>query len=173
MTKIDVWLSPDRGKIVNLISKNPKTISDLEKELKINRGTLKHHLKILKEHKIITRRKENHLSGKPVFIELVKDVKPPTVGEMSSKQFQESSFWLWWKKYGMHIEALLIIALFLILIFLYMTNNKLQKEISLNCGWGEEDYECYCEKSVARGIKNKLENKLYNLKIPNLENELD
>jgi predicted transcriptional regulator len=89
MTKIDVWLSPDRGKIVNLISKNPKTISDLEKELKINRGTLKHHLKILKEHKIITRRKENHLSGKPVFIELVKDVKPPTVGEMSSKQITD------------------------------------------------------------------------------------
>ena len=52
-----------------------------------------------------------------------------------------------------------IIFLFIVLIFVYTNNSKLQKQVSENCGWSGEDYKCYCEKSKALEIKNKLENK--------------
>ena len=31
------------------------------------------------------------------------------------------------------------------------------QEINENCGWGEDDYYCFCEKSEAMEIKNKIE----------------
>jgi len=74
--------------------------------------------------------------------------------------FKETAFWKWWSVYGKHLEALLIISLFITLIFVYKENSALQKEVSINCGWGEEDYQCYCEKSKALEIKNKLEKDL-------------
>jgi hypothetical protein len=72
--------------------------------------------------------------------------------------FKETKFWQWWSIYGKHIEAFAIIFLFIILIVVYTNNSKLQKEVSVNCGWSGEDYKCYCEKSQALEIKNKLEN---------------
>ena len=36
-------------------------------------------------------------------------------------------------------------------------DKELKQEISQNCGWGEEDYYCYCEKSKAMEIKNKMD----------------
>ncbi len=34
---------------------------------------------------------------------------------------------------------------------------QLQKEISNNCGWSGEKYQCYCEKSKAMEIKAIIE----------------
>jgi hypothetical protein len=63
-----------------------------------------------------------------------------------------------WAEYGKHIEAVIVILLLITVWYSYNKNNKLQKEIKENCGWGEEDYYCYCEKSEASRIKNLLEN---------------
>ncbi len=47
-----------------------------------------------------------------------------------------------------------------ILIFLIITSTllyqeqKITKEISDNCGWGEDNYYCICEKSKASELKN-------------------
>lgn len=69
--------------------------------------------------------------------------------------FKESSFWKWWKEYGKHFEALAIIILLISVWFVYSQNNKLSVEIKQNCGWGDEDYFCFCEKSEAMELKNK------------------
>jgi predicted ArsR family transcriptional regulator len=68
----EMTFSNVRRNIIFSLKDNPKSIRDLEKELKINRGTLKHHLKILKEHKVIKITRKKDLSGQPVSIELIK-----------------------------------------------------------------------------------------------------
>lgn len=59
------------------------------------------------------------------------------------------------------IEPFIAIGILITLIIL-LTNvyngNELRKEISQNCGWGEDDYRCFCEKSKAMEIKNIIEN---------------
>ena len=56
-----------------------------------------------------------------------------------------------------------------ILIFLIITStllyqeNKITKKISKDCGWGEEDYYCVCEKSSAQELRNMMEGKEVNL----------
>ena len=40
---------------------------------------------------------------------------------------------------------------------------NLKEKINENCGWGEENYKCYCEKSEAMAIKNKIDNLQNNL----------
>ena len=60
------------------------------------------------------------------------------------------------------IEPFIAIFILITLIFLSIQlyeDHKLKKEISINCGFGEEDYYCYCEKSKATEIKNLLEGK--------------
>jgi len=67
------------------------------------------------------------------------------------------------KKLAEKIQPFLAIAIFLTLILLAVLlyqDNKLKEEIKINCGWGEEDYYCYCEKSVASEFKNKYEEDL-------------
>jgi len=57
------------------------------------------------------------------------------------------------------IEPLIAIGILIMLItvvVLLYQNNQLKKEISKNCGWGEEDYLCYCEYSDINAIQNKL-----------------
>lgn len=72
-------------------------------------------------------------------------------------EFKDTKFWKFWLVYGNHITAVTI-AFFLIFSSVQLYNfNKLQKEISINCGWGEEDHYCYCEKSEAMMIKNKMQ----------------
>lgn len=91
------------------------------------------------------------------------------------KEGYENRFWIFWKKYGDHITApLILIALCILANGLY-EDNRLQKEVSLNCGWGEEDYKCYCAKSEAMKIKNLMEgnfslNFVYNESGAGLEN---
>lgn len=57
-----------RVNILNKIKNMPMSITQLENDLKINRGTLKHHLNILKRSGHIKTKKEEHLAGKPVMI---------------------------------------------------------------------------------------------------------
>ena len=58
----------------------------------------------------------------------------------------------------MAVEGLMIIGLLIVLWFMYFHDLQLKEEISLQCGWGEDDYYCYCEKSEAMKIKNLVEN---------------
>lgn len=81
----------------------------------------------------------------------------------------ETPFWKWWVVYGKHVEALIIISLFTTIIFVYQTNNKLSEKISENCGYGEDDYYCFCEHSEAMAMKNKFESQgMEGLKLPNV-----
>ena len=54
--------------------------------------------------------------------------------------------------------ALGVLILLLILAYQLHTGNNLREEISQTCGWGEEDYRCFCEKSEAIAIMNKMNN---------------
>ncbi len=54
--------------------------------------------------------------------------------------------------------ALGVLILLIILCFQLIEGNKLRTEISQNCGWEDEDYRCFCEKSEAIAIKNLIDN---------------
>lgn len=60
-------------------------------------------------------------------------------------------------KWLLHLEALCIIALLLFGYMFLFQDRELKQEISQNCGWEGEDYQCYCEKNEALAIKNKLQ----------------
>lgn len=72
--------------------------------------------------------------------------------------FKDTPFWKWWREYGKHLEAVAIIILLITVWYAYSDNSKLQKEISLSCGWGEENYQCFCQKDEALAIKDKIDN---------------
>lgn len=68
------------------------------------------------------------------------------------------------------IEPFIAIAVLILLIILCVqvyNGNNLRTEISKNCGWAEEDYRCFCERSEAMVIKNKMDN------IENTEEDID
>lgn len=58
------------------------------------------------------------------------------------------------------IEPFIALGVLILLIILYVQvsqGNELRTEISQNCGWGEDDFKCFCEKSEAMVIKNKMD----------------
>lgn len=60
-----------------------------------------------------------------------------------------------------YIEPFIALGVLIILILLSVqlyNGNELRTEISQNCGWGEEDYRCFCEKSEALAIQSKMYN---------------
>jgi len=63
----------------------------------------------------------------------------------------------WWKQYGQHIVAFIVVVLLLASAIGLYTHNKLQEEINENCGWGEDDYYCFCEKSTAMEMRNNID----------------
>ena len=69
----------------------------------------------------------------------------------------EFDFFKFWKKYGEPLTAISIIIFIIFSVVMIKQDRALKEEINLNCGWGEEDYQCYCEKSQAMEIKNKME----------------
>ncbi len=57
-------------------------------------------------------------------------------------------------------QPFIAVGIFIFLIvmgILLFREQNLKQEISENCGWGEDDYYCYCEKGAALEIKNKME----------------
>lgn len=70
----------------------------------------------------------------------------------------------------MFLEGLLIIFL-LSTIWIYVYEDiQLKREISEKCGWGDDDYFCYCEKNEANRIKNLLENNYKELNLSSMNN---
>lgn len=63
------------------------------------------------------------------------------------------------------VEGICIIILISGLWIMYFQSSAIQEEISENCGWGEDDYECFCKKSDAIALKNKLMGKGVELNI--------
>lgn len=61
------------------------------------------------------------------------------------------------RKNAKHLEAIAVIILLLGLWGYFYHDYNIKQEISENCGWGEDDYYCYCEKSQAMEIKNKID----------------
>lgn len=61
------------------------------------------------------------------------------------------------KFFNKYIQPFLAIFIFVFLIIIInglYDYKSLQKEISENCGWQEETYRCYCEKSVVLDIES-------------------
>ena len=89
---------------------------------------------------------------------------------MGLKEFDErlsnSEFYLFWSKHKDLIQAVIGIAIVFLMILIWVkvyNHVQLEKTINEKCGWGEDDYQCYCEKSQALLIKNKLEEQGFNL----------
>jgi len=66
----DVLKNEIRKKIMGAISITPLSITQLSEKLKINRGTLKHHLSILLRNNVLQLDKLKDVAGKPVMISL-------------------------------------------------------------------------------------------------------
>lgn len=59
------------------------------------------------------------------------------------------------------IEPFIALGVLILLILLSVqlyNGNELRTEISKNCGWEDEDFRCFCEKSEAMMIKAKMDN---------------
>lgn len=77
---------------------------------------------------------------------------------------------IFFKKYILPFIALFIVVL-LFMVFNGLRDYKaLQGEINENCGWGEEDYKCYCEKNDVEAIEELLNAKNYGLPSLNYTN---
>jgi hypothetical protein len=63
---------------------------------------------------------------------------------------------IFFKKYIEPFVGIAVVVLLLVLAGLLYQDNQLKKEISQNCGWGGEDYQCYCEHSDINEVYNKL-----------------
>lgn len=67
-------------------------------------------------------------------------------------------FTIFFKKRIEPFIALAVLIALVVLIFQLIEDNELKKEISQNCGWGEENYRCFCQKSDAMEIMNIINN---------------
>ena len=75
---------------------------------------------------------------------------------------EDSKFYKWHHKHQKFIHGvtgILIVLLLIGLWVMYFSSSKLQREISENCGWGEDDYECYCQKDLALAMKDEAESR--------------
>lgn len=54
--------------------------------------------------------------------------------------------------------ALGVLIMLLVLSFQLYQGIELRKEINQNCGWEDENYRCFCEKSEVLSIMNKMDN---------------
>ena len=71
--------------------------------------------------------------------------------------FEDIAAYKFCKKNNMHIMAVFILISLLWCGTLLSKEQGLKREISENCGWGDDNYYCYCEKSDAMEIKNKMD----------------
>lgn len=59
------------------------------------------------------------------------------------------------------IEPFIALGVLIVLIVLAIqlyNGLQLREEINQNCGWEDENYRCFCEKSEAMAIKNIIDN---------------
>ena len=56
--------------------------------------------------------------------------------------------------------AIFVLVFLLVGVVLLYQDNQLKKEISKNCGWNEEKYKCYCEKSFITDIELKMKGEI-------------
>lgn len=84
-----------------------------------------------------------------------------------------AEFWKWWKNWGIHVEALFILIAMVGIIYVYVDNSNLQKEIKVSCGWEpEEDMFCSCKRDIAHEWKAEAEAQMNPfLSIPNLSKD--
>ena len=68
------------------------------------------------------------------------------------------------------VEGICIITKISMLWISLHRSNVLQEEISENCGWGKEDYECYCQKDSALTLKHELENREIKINLTDVPN---
>ena len=59
-----------------------------------------------------------------------------------------------YKKFIEPFTAVAVLIMVVILVLQLVAYNNLQEEISQNCGWGEDDTRCYCEKGVVVAWEN-------------------
>ena len=52
--------------------------------------------------------------------------------------------------------AIFVLAFLITACFLVWQDNKMKKEISENCGWETEKYQCYCDKPTIDKIKIEM-----------------
>lgn len=69
----EVISNPIRQSIIIECSKKPCSIVELEKNFKINRGSIKHHIFILQEVKLVSVEHNKKASGKPAEIKAPKE----------------------------------------------------------------------------------------------------
>jgi hypothetical protein len=63
------------------------------------------------------------------------------------------NFQEFWHKYNQTITSVSIIIFLVFAVTMIIKDHNLKLEINDNCGWGEEDYECYCKKDTVNAIK--------------------
>lgn len=76
---------------------------------------------------------------------------------MENESFRDSGLWKWWKNYGEHFTAPLILIALIILGYQLYVDDQLKENISENCGWGKDDYQCYCVRSQYENLKAQYE----------------
>lgn len=74
-------------------------------------------------------------------------------------------FFIKHKTFFQIVEGICIVILLTGLWIMYFSSSALQREISENCGWSGEDYECYCQKSDAIALRSELRGEEININI--------
>jgi hypothetical protein len=57
--------------------------------------------------------------------------------------------------------AIFVLTFLIVGCVLLYQDNQFKKEISKNCGWGEEDYKCYCEKKYISSIEAEARGQIF------------
>lgn len=85
---------------------------------------------------------------------------------------EDNKYYKFYKKNEKFIHFLEGIAIIFLISMTWISlsrSNQLQSEISENCGWGEEDYECYCKKDEAIAIRDELKGNEINFDLSNVD----
>ncbi len=67
-------------------------------------------------------------------------------------------FTIFFKKRIEPFIAIGVLIIVIIICFQLYNGLQLREEINQNCGWEDENYRCFCEKSEAMAIKNIIDN---------------
>ena len=57
--------------------------------------------------------------------------------------------------------AIFILTFLIVGCVLLYQDNQLKKEISKSCGWGEDEYKCYCEKKYISNIEAEARGQIF------------